>query len=901
MDWLYRISSFVPMRFTLIFSTVAALMVISSCSVKKDRFTSRAYHKTLAHYNGYFNAREKIKEGSKALAQAKPDQYDRILSVFPHGDEQSAKAIYPDMDAAIKKVSIVIQRHSMDIEGRERNKWIPKSYLIIGQAQFFKYETWTAIESFNFVAAQFRDYPEKYEALLWLAQCYLRLGKTPDAQYLLSSLRDDPQMPPQLKPMFHAVHAQYFLFMNEYKEAAAALEKAIAVSKKRADRVRYAFILGQIYNKITECPKAVVAYDRVMKLRPPYEVMFNAKVNRARCIDLNSEEGKGIRAMLEKMLKDEKNTDYLDQIYYALAEISLRENKTPEAIELLRKSTANSTTNVNQKALSHLKLAEIFFKQPDYKLAQAYYDSTASFITEDHPDYPTIINTRNSLTKLILYLNVIQQEDSLQSLASMSSARREAYVDSLIADENKRREEALREKKEREEELKEQMKQQSGDPGAGRNNPNTPAAAQGGWYFSNPSAISFGFNEFIKIWGNRKLEDNWRRSNKASMDGPIGDEELAQEDTLDRVDPAVRDSIIAANNAKKRKQYLDNLPTSSEKLDSSNIKIAEAYYNVGLIYKEQLKDFKASAETFETFLGRYPENAFKLPSMYNLYRVYLLLEDSEKADKYKNLLLNNYPDSEYAKLILNPDYYKDLEKKAAQQRVFYETTYKAYLNKQYKDVVDRKSMADSLFPGSELAPRFALLAAMAVGRSSTVQDFEVALKKVVASYPADTVSIRAKEILALINPSMYGPRDTTSSSGNNANPQSPVKSNTPFRMTRDTIQYVLFIFPNNNTVGSNELKVALSNFNNKYYSVKNLQISNAFIGSENQFVMVRQFEAMEVAQNYLQSLLDDEEALQEIDMSYVNPLIITPENLLLLVQSKDLGGYEVFYNDNYFQ
>ena len=99
------------------------------------------------------------------------------------------------------------------------------------------------------MAAQFRDYPEKYEALLWLAQCYLRLGKTPDAQYLLSSLRDDPQMPIQLKPMFHAVHAQYFLFMNDYKEAAGALEKAIAVSKKRSDRVRYAFILGQIYNK----------------------------------------------------------------------------------------------------------------------------------------------------------------------------------------------------------------------------------------------------------------------------------------------------------------------------------------------------------------------------------------------------------------------------------------------------------------------------------------------------------------------------------------------------------------------------------------------------------------------------------------------------------------------------
>lgn len=881
------------------FIIVSAVIFSVSCSVKKNKFTSRAYHKTLAHYNGYFNAREKIKEGAKTLAASKPDQYDRILSVFPHGDEAAAKSIFPDMDAAIKKVSIVIQRHSMDIEGKERNKWIPKSYLVIGQAQFYKYETWTAIESFNFVAAQFRDYPERYEALIWLAQCYLRLGKTPDAQYLLSSLRDDPKMPVNLRAMFHATHAQYFLFMNDYKEAAASLEKAITFAKKKDDRVRYAFILGQIYNKINDCPKAVVAYDRVVKLNPSYEVFFNAKVNRARCIDLQSEEGRGIRVMLEKMLIDEKNVDYLDQIYYALAEISIRENNIPEGIDLLRKSTANSTTNVNQKALSYLKLAEIHFKQPDYMLAQAYYDSTVSFITEDHPDYLVIMNTRNSLTKLISYLKVIQAEDSLQVLSRMTSAERESYVDSLIEAENKKREALLKEKKEREAEMKEEMKQQSGDPNFNPRANNTPSATQGGWYFSNPSAVSFGFNEFIRLWGNRKLEDNWRRSNKASAIDLDDDDQLAQEDTLDRVDAATRDSIIAANNAKKKKQYLDAIPSSSAKLDSSNIRIVEAYYNVGLIYKEQLKDNKESAVTFETLLSRYPENAFKLPAMYNLYRVYLLLDDAANSDKYKSILLNRYPESEYARLILNPDYYKDLEKKAALQRVYYETTYRAYLNRQYQDVIQRKEMADSLFPGSDLAPRFELLSALAIGRSGTIQDLETALKKVVASYPSDTVSTRAKEILALINPSMYGVRDSVANESQESPP--PAQSTTPFKMKGDTLQYVMFLFPNNNVVGSNELKTAVSNYNSKYYSVKNLAISNAFIGSEYQFVMVRQFTDMNDAMNYLTGILDDGEAMMEIDLSSVNPLIITPENLLLLVQTRDLAGYEQFYNANYHQ
>jgi hypothetical protein len=287
--------------------------------------------------------------------------------------------------------------------------------------------------------------------------------------------------------------------------------------------------------------------------------------------------------------------------------------------------------------------------------------------------------------------------------------------------------------------------------------------------------------------------------------------------------------------------------------------------------------------------------------MYNLYRVYLLLKDTENADKYKNALLNDYPDSEYARLILNPDYYKDLEKKAALQRVYYETTYRAYLNKQYNDVIDRKEMADSLFPGSDLAPRFELLNALAIGRSKSIQEFEVALKKVVASYPSDTVSTRAKEILALINPSMYGLKDSVKSAVENANQNISVSPTTPFSMKADTVQYIMFLFPNNNVVGSNELKVALSNYNNKFYSVKKLQISNSFIGMEYQFVMVRQFNDMNDAMGYLTGLLDDVEAFQEIDMSSVSPLIITPENLLLLVQTKDLAGYEEFYNSNYHQ
>lgn len=357
---------------------------------------------------------------------------------------------------------------------------------------------------------------------------------------------------------------------------------------------------------------------------------------------------------------------------------------------------------------------------------------------------------------------------------------------------------------------------------------------------------------------------------------------------------------MAVQNAKKRKAYLDSIPSGSEQLLISNARIVEAYYNVGLIYKENLRDNKASAQVFETLLQRYPDNEYKIPTYYNLYRVHLVLGNEEKAEYYKNIILGQYPDTEYAKIILNPDYFKDQQRKVAIQKVYYENTYRAYLNRQYADVIERKSMADSLFPGSELAPRFELLQALAIGKSRPLPEFEASLKKVVARYPSDTVSYRAKEILARINPEMYK-RDSVAQESNQTQegPVQAPKAQTPYRYITDTIQYVILVFPNNNVIGSNELKVAVSNYNAKYYSVKKLQISNSFIGDDFQFLMIRQFAGKEDPLSYLDGLLSDREAMAGIDIASLQPSVITPNNLLLLMQSRDLTEYQLFYEGNY--
>ena len=402
------------------------IVLFGGCSVKKNNVISRSYHGTTTHYNFYFNGRERLKQGAATLATAHEDKYDRVLSIFKIGDLNKAKAVFPDFDESIKKVSISITRHSIYVKGKkdraikEHNRWIPECYMVIGQSQFYKHDFWTAIETFQYISSEYQDDEIRPEALIWLTRSYLELGKMTDAEYLLDYLKADKKLSVKLTGYYHAVLAQYHLQRNDVVRGAEALKMAAASSKKKEDRARYYFILGQLQQKADSLPQAFLAYQNVIKLNPPYEMAFNARINRARCFDAGSGKSALVKKELQKMLKDEKNKEYRDQIYYALAGVAKQEQDEPLAIDLLNKSVQASTSNTTQKAVSYLELANIYLAQPSYMPAAAYYDSCLTNLTNDHPEYADIQAKRNSLDRLVKNLKVIINEDSLQQLASMS-------------------------------------------------------------------------------------------------------------------------------------------------------------------------------------------------------------------------------------------------------------------------------------------------------------------------------------------------------------------------------------------------------------------------------------------------------------------------------------------------
>lgn len=844
-----------------------------------------------------------MKQGAQTLADAQEDKYDRVLSIFKYGDLAKAKAIFPDMDEAIKKVSIAITRHSVYAKSKkdgkiaERNVWIDDCYLLIGKCQFYKHDYWTAIETFQYTSSEYKNGSARPEALLWLTKSYLELGKTVDAEYLLDFLKNDKKFPSELKGEYYAIQAQYHLIKSDVPRAIEALKNASAKAIKKDDRARYTFILGQLLQRQGNLKEAFAAYEKVIRLNPIYEMAFNARINRARCYDVSSGNGEVVKRELNKMLKDEKNKEYKDQIYFALAGISRQEKNEPLAIDYLNKSLRASTSNVSQKAMTYLELADIFLKRPQYIPASAYYDSCLTNLSNDHPDYYDIQAKRNSLDRLVKNLKVISTEDSLQRLAAMSPTEQAAEIDKIIAFENSEKD-RIKKEKEAQQKLEEQKvleeKELKSQP---RNNTAPSSATQGSWYFYNQTSISFGYSEFLKKWGTRKLEDNWRRIDKevALEEAPL-DSESKEVDSTAKIQKSFTDSISKLDGSARKVAYLKEIPSTTQQIAESNIRIAEAYYNVGIIYREQLENYPECVNSLETLDKRFPQNKYKQPAYYNLYRTWLTIGDTVKANFYKNYLLTNYPESEYAKLILNPNFYRDVQKKTQVLEVFYENTYQAYLNEQYADVIERKAMAEELFHNNKLTPKFSLLRAMAIGKTKPLSDFTFALEDIIRAFPKDSVSMRAKDMLDYIKAqSLVIPSDSLK----NAEHLKNLPDSTATYAFSPKSEHYYFILFKKDELDQNDLMARINAFNTVNHQADKLKMSSGNIDLSYNYIAVLSFKDKDTAMGYFTEIMSEPGLLTNIDKHKVFFYIITPDNLTTLAKKKNISAYSEFFQNNY--
>ncbi|TXB64329.1 tetratricopeptide repeat protein [Vicingus serpentipes] len=841
----------------------SALLLVG-CSTKKNSFTRRAFHNTTARYNGYFNAKEIMKANDLALREEHQDDYSEILPLFIYPSEDKSKNLYPDMDKIIEKTSEVIDRHSIYVKKEEHNRWIDDSYTLMGKARFYKYEHYVAIEIFEYLAKAYNKKPEKNAALIWLARCHMELNEMNKAESYLKLMEGGKAPPEKYNSEYNALYADYLIRKHQYDDAIAKLEEALKTTKKRIDKRRFNYVLAQLWLKKKEYAKASEVFTKVIKLRPRYDMMFNAQISRALSFDVGGEDNNDIKKMLNKMLKDAKNKEFLDQIYYALADIAFKEGNEPLGIEYLQKSAASSVNNPKQKALAYLRLGELYFDKPLYVPAQAYYDSCIAVLPETYKNYDNIFARSKALSNLVEKIKIVETQDSLQRMANDEGYRNQVIDELIQKEKDFEAEQAL-------------MAQYAGNDFDLSNTNSINTQSNGKWYFYNQTTLGFGFADFKKNWGDRKLEDNWRRINKQTTIS-------FDEDFSTSTDSLSNDSI-PENPKLTSEYYLKFLPLDEKKMNASHNQIIEALYAQGNIYREDFTDYPLATKAFETLLERYDTCRYRLPTWYNLYRISLLINDDVMKEKYRNLILNNYPESEYAQIIQDPTYNKVTRENRKRVDNYYSIVYEYYKDGKYSTVLTRCEKAKAIFADNHIKEKFDFIAALSIGHTSPIDTFKVVLQNIIDQYPGTDEATESQNILNLIKKGINIVEE-------------PNSSGIVYNYNAEDKYTFVAVIPSSDKK-TNNYKINISNFNTKYFSTKTLNVNSIFLNGLNQIITVKELENEKDAIDYLKTFKLNQDELTELNGKNYQYFFISTENFITFYKDKNILTYLNYFNNQY--
>ena len=874
---------------------VLSLLLLCGCNTKKNTLPRRMYHNLTSHYNVYWNGEKSLKDGDSQLKNSVKDDYSKVLRVYNYGTQANGMSLNSTMDRALEKTSICVQKHSMKFGNRERVKWIDDAYLVMGKAHFYKHDYVPAKRTFDFVATEYDYNTIALVADMWLVKTYIQTKEYPKAIATIEQLQAKSagvsKQPKELLQGMDFTIADYYIATKDYNNAVKYLKNGIVMNKDRDLRTRAMFILGQIYMRQDDAERATAQFKKVIKRNPVYEMAFESRMNMAKMG--SADNAKELYKMLNKMLRDPNNEDYADRIYFAMAELALREGDEDRAIRYLRKSVAAFKDNQIQRMQSSLKVATMYFDRSNYEMAQAYYDTAVTSMDREYEGYDSILNISQTLNELVMYASVVHDQDSLLRVADMDSNSRNILIDRIIA-------QVIQE--EQEEEERRQYEEQLALMGAAVGD--TPKTSEptnnstSAWYFYNPSTLSKGVTEFTRKWGMRKLEDNWRISDKQSMALALSGEEPDNEALTAAKDAkAKQDSLNATYTPHDRGYYLRDLPFTPEQREVCDSLIADGLYNLGFLYMDRLEDLPRSIESYETLDRRYPGNKKELPTWYALYRMHNELSHTEEALLYKGRIFDKYPTSSYAQFINDPEYFKKLQEKERESSDYYAKTYDAFEQGQFYRVKMNAERAMQMYESdTALMPRFMFLHAVAQGRLVSIDTMAFALYDLVRTYPNSSIAPYAMRVLEEVNEDYHlGMVLTDINKEGGAQPE--VKKASPYTYEPQTEHFVMIVC-NTAQVRVEPLKVRISDFNKKEHRTRTFNIKSVVLDDTRSMITIGNFDGEQQAANYVTSMFLGDYVFGGIDKNQYSVYPISIKNYPVFYQAKDLEEYLQFIESN---
>lgn len=883
---------------------VITLLALSACSTKKNTPASRNWQAFTTRYNVYYNGHEHFVEQLKDMEGKYEDDYTRI--VLPHPADARADQKYPqpvgDFKRTIEKMQKAIQLHSIKkkpakksgspkekaFRAREEfNPFLHNAWLTLGKGQYYNGDFLGAAATFYYITKHFKWLPDVVtEALLWQARSYSALDWDYETENVLRQVKPKMLTSKSLTSLYNLVQGSYYVRTEHYKEAVPYLEVA-AKSARGSQKNRLWFLLGQAYEHAGNKRQAYLAFRKAGSgASTAYRTKFNARIKQSEVFTGGDIRGE-VRA-LRGMTRYQRNSEFLDQIYYAIANLYMSRKDTAEAKKNYILAVEKSTRNGIDKALAQLSLGNIYFAEGDYVKAQSCYSEAIPQLNESYPGYKMLKRRSDVLDELAVYAGNVHLQDSLLTLAAMPEDKRLEACKRLAEEYTRQEEEAKKQAAleaalENRPEGNDPMSQQTPSTGLQMNTDKS-------WYFYNTMTKNAGKNEFVRRWGSRKPEDDWRRRNKTTFS--LDEDVVAENDSVAEGEEGLPADSVGSEAARKEadphfaEYYMKQIPSTEEEINNANEVIQEGLYNMGLILKDKLEDFQAARREFLELNRRYPDNIYRLDAYYNLYLMDVRERKNADAERWRAMIIEQFPDSPYGKAMLDPDYFNKLREMHSYQEELYADAYGAYLSNKNREVHSLTERMEKDYPLSKILPKFVFIDALSYLTEGDNAKFRTRLEELLQKWPDTDLTPMAGAIVKGLREGREPRKGTGNTRGllwdirltNDSVAHGADGQPANFERDPNKPQYLVLAFPRD-SVSSNLLLYDVARFNFSSFVVKDFDLEPMSFGNVG-LLIIKGFSNLRELEHYRSVMAQSDFALPE----GVRPIMISKANFELLLR-----------------
>ena len=946
-----------PIQLLFLIGLAVIAAILTGCSTQKNTAQSRWWHAFNARYNTYYNGTVAYIDGALEKEEGNRDNFTEQIPLYTVGNKNSRDLGKANFDRAIEKCEKAIHQHSIkrrpvwepgkrktakDIEWlsrREYNPFLWKAWMLMGRSQFQKGDFEGAAATFAYMSRLYSTQPAIYgKARAWLAKCYIEQGWTYDAEDVIRNIQRDSIHWRAQKEWDYAF-ADYYIHTGDARKAIPYLRKVISHEMRHKQKARQWYLMGQLQASIGNQQEAYQAFRHVIRLNPPYELEFNARI--AITEVLASGNSRKMISRLKRMAASDKNKDYQDQVYYAIGNIHLAQKDTLRAIYAYEKGNRKATRNGIEKGVLLLRLGNLYWETGRYADAKHCYGEAIGLLDQDRKDYPQLAHRSKVLDELVPYTDAIALQDSLQSLAKMDERDRNAAIDRVIAALKRKEKEEERRRWDEEAEMNSEYEggvdgDDSGndsrkgsenrfgnDSGNGFGNTNT-------WYFYSPTAVSQGKAQFEKLWGKRKNLDNWQRINKtvvaSAQENDIAQEtDIAQgndseQGTTSALDTklqpdASRDSQSLSLSQKEsgkasadsasldphhREYYLAQIPFTPEQKAASNQLLADGLYHAGIIFKDRLDNLALSEKMLLRLVDNFPDFAHLDDAYYHLYLLYSRKKQTQMANSYVEKLKKDYPESQFTVLLSDPYYLENARMGVHIEDSIYTLTYQAFKEGKYEVVMQNSEISDKRFPKGANRDKFLFISGMTQLNEGKVSECLEKMNQVIAQYPNSRLSEMAGMIVNGVNAGrqLYGGKfDLSNVWAKRSDVLSSQDSTQQKRFSADrNDRFVFLLAYNPDSVNENQLLFEVAKYNFTTYMARNFDISIEDLQGLHR-LQVSGFQNYDEARQYANELHQQAGILRLI--SKARSYVISEPNLELLGRNLSYDDYDKFYTRHF--